>query len=87
MNDGLKFGLYFLGGLALGLAGAVVLGRGKLDMKPVAADLLSRGMDVKDAVMGKVEAMKEDMEDLAAQARQASDKRKEARAAEASRSA
>ena len=80
MNDGLKFGLYFLGGVVVGALGAVALGKGKLDFKPVAADLLSRGMDVKDAVMGKVEAVKEDMEDLAAQARQASDKRKEARA-------
>ena len=80
MNDGLKFGLWFLGGIAVGALGAVALSKGKLDLKPVAADLLSRGMDVKDAVMGKVEAVKEDMEDLAAQARQASDKRKEARA-------
>ena len=80
MNDGLKFGLWFLGGVAVGALGAVALGKGKLDFKPVAADLLSRGMDVKDALMGKVEAVKEDMEDLAAQARQASDKRKEARA-------
>ena len=80
MNDGLKFGLWFLGGVALGALGTVALSKGKLDIKPVAADLLSRGMDVKDALMGKVEAVKEDMEDLAAQARQASDKRKEARA-------
>ena len=80
MNDGLKFGLYFLGGVVLGALGTVALSKGKLDIKPVAADLLSRGMDVKDVLMGKVEAVKEDMEDLAAQARQASDKRKEARA-------
>ena len=80
MNDGLKFGLWFLGGVALGALGTVALSKGKLDIKPVAADLLSRGMDVKDVLMGKVEAVKEDMEDLAAQARQASDKRKEARA-------
>ena len=80
MNDGLKFGLWFLGGVAVGALGAVAVSKGKLDFKPVAADLLSRGIDVKDALMGKVEAVKEDMEDLAAQARQASDKRKEARA-------
>lgn len=80
MNDGWKFGLWFLGGVAVGALGAVAVSKGKLDFKPVAADLLSRGIDVKDALMGKVEAVKEDMEDLAAQARQASDKRKEARA-------
>ena len=33
-------------------------------------------MDMKDAIMSKVEAVKEDMEDLAAEARQAADKRK-----------
>lgn len=80
MNNGMKLGLMFLGGVALGALGAVALSKGKLDLKPMAADLLSRGMDVKDAIMGKVEAMKEDMEDMAAAARQAADKRKAAKA-------
>lgn len=68
MNSGIKFGLFFLGGIALGALGAVALSKGKLNLKPVAADLISRGMDVKDALMSKVEAVKEDMEDLAAEA-------------------
>ena len=76
MNDGLKYGLWFLGGLALGALGTVALSRGKLDFKPLATDLLSRGMDVRDALLSKVEAFKEDMEDLAAEARQAAEKRK-----------
>ena len=75
MNSGIKFGLFFLGGIALGALGAVALSKGKLNLKPVAADLISRGMDVKDALMSKVEAVKEDMEDLAAEARQAAEKR------------
>ena len=79
MNSGSKFGLFFLGGIALGALGAVALSKGKLNLKPVAADLISRGMDVKDALMSKVEAVKEDMEDLAAEARQASEKRKAAK--------
>lgn len=79
MNSGIKFGLFFLGGIALGALGAVALSKGKLNLKPVAADLISRGMDVKDALMSKVEAVKEDMEDLAAEARQASEKRKAAK--------
>ena len=74
MNNGLKYGLFFLGGLALGVVGTVAVTRGKLDLKPLATDLVSRGMDMKDA--SKVEAVKEDMEDLAAEARQAADKRK-----------
>ena len=76
MNIGLKYGLFFLGGLALGVVGTVAVTRGKLDLKPLATDLVSRGMDMKDAIMSKVEAVKEDMEDLAAEARQAADKRK-----------
>lgn len=79
MNSGIKFGLFFLGGIALGALGAVALSKGKLNLKPVAADLISRGMDVKDALMSKVEAVKEDMEDLAAEAHQASEKRKAAK--------
>ncbi|MGE9984989.1 hypothetical protein [Desulfovibrio sp. SGI.169] len=82
MNNGLKFGLFFLSGIALGALGAVAVSRGKLNLKPVAADLISRGIDVKDALMSKVEAFKEDMEDLAAEARQASDKRKAAQTPE-----
>ena len=68
MNNGLKYGLFFLGGLALGVVGTVAVTRGKLDLKPLATDLVSRGMDMKDAIMSKV--------DLAAEARQAADKRK-----------
>ena len=76
MNNGLKYGLFFLGSLVLGVVGTVAVTRGKLDLKPLATDLVSRGMDMKDAIMSKVEAVKEDMEDLAAEARQAADKRK-----------
>lgn len=79
MNDGLKIGLWLLGGIALGALGAVALSRSKLDLKPLATDLLSRGMDVKDALIGKVEAIKEDLEDLAANARQVAATRKEAK--------
>ena len=83
MNNALKYGLIFLGGVALGAIGAAAVSRGKLDLKPVAADLISRGMDMKDALMSKVEAVKEDMEDLAAEARHASEKRKAAKDAQA----
>ena len=43
MNENMKYGLFFLGGLALGAIGAVAVSKGKLDLKPMAADLLSRG--------------------------------------------
>lgn len=74
MNSGLKYGLIFLGGVALGALGASVLGKGKIDLKPLATDLMSRGMSVKDLVLGKVEQIKEDLEDVAAAARQKADK-------------
>lgn len=82
MNEGMKYGLFFLGGVALGALGAVAVSKGKLDLKPLAADLLSRGMDVKDAMLSKVEAAKENMEDLVAEAKYAAEQRKETRAAE-----
>lgn len=82
MNEGMKYGLFFLGGIALGALGAVAVSKGKLDLKPLAADLLSRGMDVKDAMLSKVEAAKENMEDLVAEAKYAAEQRKETRAAE-----
>ncbi len=78
MNENMKYGLFFLGGLALGAIGAVAASRGKLDVKPLAADLLSRGMDVRDAVLAKVETVKENVDDMVAEAREASEKRKEA---------
>ena len=69
MNENMKYGLFFLGGLALGAIGAVAVSKGKLDLKPMAADLLSRGMDVKDAVLAKVETVKENMDGMVAEAR------------------
>ena len=77
MNENMKYGLFFLGGLALGAIGAVAVG--KLDLKPMAADLLSRGMDVKDAVLAKVETVKENMDDMVAEARHAAEQRREAK--------
>ena len=80
MNEGMKYGLFFLGGLALGALGATAVSRGKLDFKPLAADLISKGMDARDAVMARVETARENMEDLMAEARHAAEQRKEARA-------
>ena len=76
MNENMKYGLFFLGGLALGAIGAVAVSKGKLDLKPVAADLLSRGMD---AVLAKVETVKENMDDMVAEARHAAEQRREAK--------
>lgn len=79
MNENFKYGLYFLGGLAVGALGAVAVSRGSVSMKPLATDLLSRSMDVKDCVLSKVETVKEGLEDLVAEAQQAAEHRKEQR--------
>ena len=76
MNNGWKYALWFVGGVVVGAVGAVAVSRGKVNFKPLATDLLSRGIDVKDALMSKVEALKEEVEYLTAEARQASEKRK-----------
>lgn len=78
MNSVLKYGLIFLGGLVVGALGASAVNRGSLNLKPLATDLISRGMDVKDALLSKVEAVREDMQDLAAEARARAEERKSA---------
>lgn len=77
MNENLKYGLIFLGGLAAGALGAVAVSRGNVNLRPIAADLLSRGMNVKDCMMSKMETVKEEVEDLVAEAQHAAEKRKE----------
>ena len=78
VNSVFKYGLVFLGGLVVGALGATAAKRGSLNLKPLATDLISRGMDVKDALMSKMEAVKEDMQDLAAEARAKAEDRKAA---------
>ena len=77
MNTGLKYALIFAGGVAAGVLGAMVLQRGATGLKPVAAGIISRGMDVKDAIAGAVEKVKEDAQDLMAEARASQAQRKD----------
>lgn len=79
MNAGWKMLFAFLGGAAVGAGALAALNRGKWDfgyMKPIATNLMSKTMDLKDAVMAKVDAVREDMEDMAAEARDKADQRK-----------
>ncbi len=76
MNENLKYALFFFGGAALGALGACAVARGKLDLKPFATDLISKGLEVKDAVLAKADAVREDVEDMVAEARAASEQRK-----------
>ncbi len=76
MNENLKYGMFFLGGVALGAIGAVAVSRGKLDFRPFATELVSRGLDARDALLSKAETVRENMEDLVAEAQAASEARK-----------
>ena len=76
MNENFKYGLFFLGGAALGAIGAVAVSRGKLDLKPFAAELVSRGLDVRDALLAKAETVRENMEDVVAEAQAVSEQRR-----------
>ncbi len=77
MDTGYKVGMFFLGGLVLGAVGATFVSRNSATLKPMATHLLSRGIDAKDALMSKVDIMKENVEDIVAEAKHASEERKE----------
>ena len=60
-----KCGLFLLGGIAIGAIGATV-----------ASDLLSRGYDVREKVLEKVDAAREDISDVLAEAQAKSEERR-----------
>ncbi len=75
MNGFWRFALTFLGGAVVGAIGATVVAR-QDGIRPAAANLISRGIDAKDALMGKVDTLKENVEDLVAEAQNSAEKRK-----------
>ena len=76
-NNYWKYGLTLGAGIAFGALGATLLSRGSIDLKKAMATVLSHGMDLKDKATTLVETAKENMDDLAAEARQVSETRKE----------
>ena len=79
MNETTKYGLIFLGGLVVGALGAVAVSRGKLNVKPLASELLSGGMELRDKIMSGVEGVKEDLEDVVAEAQVKAAERRQAK--------
>lgn len=79
MNQTTKYGLFFVGGLVVGALGAVALTKGDLRVKPLASNLLSSGIDLKDKILASVEGVKEDLADVVAEAQVKSQERKEAK--------
>ena len=77
MNQGWKYALLFLGGATVGVLGTTAVMKNKDTLKPLATNLLSHGLDAKDAVARKIETIKENTEDLLAEARHEADQRKE----------
>lgn len=71
-----KYGLALGAGVAIGAAGAVLLSRGKIDLKKTCASILSHGMDLKEQAAAMMETAKESMEDIAAEAKHDQEKRK-----------
>lgn len=60
----------------------MVVSKEKLDMKSLATDVLSSGLEVTDAVFAKVETAKEEAEDVVAEARHLVEQRTEMEAKE-----
>lgn len=77
MSEGYQRGLYLAGGIALGVVAAALLGREKGRLRPAAADLLSRGLDVKDRALMMAETAKEQIEDIVAEAQDIQSRRAE----------
>lgn len=70
-------------GIAAGIVGTTLVGRGKGgDLRKVCTLLLSHGMDMREKAVTLVETAKENIEDLAAEARHESEQRKQAETGE-----
>ena len=74
-----KCGLFLLGGIVLGAIGATAVSRGKLkSLKPLCSDILSRGYDIREKVLEKVDEAREDISDVLAEAQAKSESRRKA---------
>jgi hypothetical protein len=70
-----KYGLALGAGVALGAAATLLLSRNPAAVKKTLAAVLSHGIDLKDKAATFMETAKENMEDIAAEARHASEQR------------
>lgn len=63
-----RYAVFTIGGVALGALGTLLVGRKKDKLRPAVADLISRGLDVKDKTLAMAETAKEQLEDIVAEA-------------------
>lgn len=74
-----KCGLCLVGGVAVGAAAVLLLSRNSGTVRKGVASMLSHSMDVKDKIKGAAAVAKENLEDIAAEARHESEKRRAAK--------
>lgn len=75
MGEYNRNGMFMIGGVVLGMVAAAVLGQQKSRLRPAVASLISHGLDVKDSAVTAVETVKEQAEDLFAEAEDIRQKR------------
>ena len=75
-----KYGLALGAGVAVGAVGAVLLSRGTVDLKKACSTFRSHGMDLKEKAGAVMETAKENLDDIAAEARHESNQRKASKA-------
>ncbi len=68
MNNWMKWALLFTGGVAVGALGAVALSKGKINLRPLARDIVAGGIDLKEKAAEVMEVAKEHFEDIVAEA-------------------
>ena len=71
MNSNSKGALLFVGGAALGALAVYALTKGSPGFKPLLADVMAGGLNLKDKLLGVVDQAKENIEDLMAEAEHA----------------
>jgi hypothetical protein len=71
-----KYGLALGAGVLLGVAAATVFSRNNVAMKKTVASLLSHGLDIKEKAAGLMETARENIDDLAAEAKHEREQRK-----------
>ena len=83
MNNYTKYGLIFLGGVALGALGAMAISRGRVQgVKPLTTDLVAGRIALRDKLMSVAEGVKEDIEDVVAEAQLKNQEKKAAQEAQ-----
>lgn len=80
MGNWWRCGLCLGAGIAIGAAAAILLSRNSATIRKGMASMLSHTMDLKDKAKGVVSTAKENLDDIAAEAKQESAKRRSAKA-------